>query len=65
MDAARSDLLEAQYAKAWAGIKIRWNLTADRDEIAVLRQLLGVNAQLPNQAPEANWGLLKKSRKHK
>ncbi len=43
-----------QYAKAWAGIKIRWNLTADRDEIAVLRQLLGGNAQLPNQAPEAN-----------
>ena len=43
-----------QYAKAWAGIKIRWNLTADRDEIAVLRQFLGGNAQLPNQAPEAN-----------
>ena len=43
-----------KYAKAWAGIKIRWGLTADSSEIAVLRQILRSSAQLPNQAPEAN-----------
>ena len=43
-----------EYARAWTGIKVRWGLTADSDEISVLRQLLGNSAKLPDQAPEAN-----------
>ena len=43
-----------EYARAWTGIKLRWGLTADRQEISVLRQLLGSNVQMPEQSPEAN-----------
>ena len=43
-----------EYARAWSGIKVRWGLTADNDELSILRQLLGSSAKLPDQAPESN-----------
>jgi len=42
------------YAQAWVGIKIRWGLTADRSEVSVLKDILGLSAQMPEEAPEAN-----------
>jgi len=43
-----------QYVEVWVGIKIRWGLTADRSEISVLQDVLGLSAQMPEEAPEAN-----------
>ena len=41
------------YAKNWASIKVKWELTADVDEIATLKSLLVSSGTLPNQADEA------------
>ena len=40
------------YATNWAKIKVKWNLTADANEIATLKSLLGSSASLPTQAEE-------------
>mgnify|MGYP001193417133 CR=1 FL=1 len=40
------------YATNWASIKIKWELTADAEEIATLKSLLGSSATLPIQADE-------------
>ena len=42
----------ANYATNWASIKGKWELTADADEIATLKSLLGYSATLPIQADE-------------
>jgi hypothetical protein len=41
-----------EYARAWTGTKLRWGLSADARELAVLRSILGDEAQLPQEAPE-------------
>ena len=43
---------QTTYATNWASIKVKWELTADADEIATLRSLLGSSATLPIQADE-------------
>ena len=42
----------------WVSIKVKWELTADAEEIATLKSLLGSSATLPNQADELEkfWG---------
>ena len=35
---------QAEYAQAWVAVKLKWGLTADAAEIAVLRQILGSEA---------------------
>jgi hypothetical protein len=40
------------YATNWASIKVKWELTADAEEIATLKSLLGSSATLPIQADE-------------
>ena len=54
-----------EYAYAWTGVKIRWELTADMQEISVLRQLLGSNVQLPELSPEANCSATKSTKSNK
>ena len=49
------------YAQAWVGIKIRWGLTADSSEISVLQDVLGLSAQMPEEAPEANCSAVGRS----
>ena len=41
------------YASNWASIKVKWGLTADEEEIASLKSILGSSATLPLQAEEA------------
>ncbi len=41
------------YAENWASTKIKWELTADAEEITILKSLLGSSATLPTQADEA------------
>ena len=40
------------YATNWASIKVKWDLTADAEEITTLKSLLGSSATLPTQADE-------------
>ena len=44
---------QTTYATNWASIKVKWELTADADEIATLKSLLGSSATLPTQAEES------------
>ena len=41
------------YASNWAILKVKWGLTADEEEIASLKSILGSSATLPLQAEEA------------
>ena len=41
---------QAEYAAAWVAVKRKWGLTADAKEIAVLRDILGAEADLPIMA---------------
>ena len=41
------------YASNWSSIKVKWELTADEDEIAALKSILGSSATLPTQSAEA------------
>ena len=43
---------QAEYAKAWVAVKLKWGLTADRQELVALRKLLGNQVELPREAPE-------------
>ena len=35
-------------------VKLKWGLTADRQELVALRKLLGNQVELPREAPEMN-----------
>ena len=35
-------------------VKLKWGLTADRQELVALRKLLGDQVELPREAPEMN-----------
>ena len=39
---------QAEYARAWVAVKLKWRLTADRIE------LIGNQVELPREAPEMN-----------
>jgi len=45
------------YAQAWVAVKLKWGLTSDSKEIAVLRSLLGAEAELPIQAEECGGSI--------
>ncbi len=45
---------QAEYARAWVTVKLKWGLTADRRELMALRKLLGNQVELPREAPEMN-----------
>ena len=45
---------QAEYARAWVAVKLKWGLTADRRELTALRKLLGNQVELPPEAPEMN-----------
>ena len=40
--------------RAWVAVKLKWGLTADRQELMALRKLLGNQVELPREAPEMN-----------
>ena len=42
---------QAEYARAWVAVKLKWGLTADRRELMALRKLLGNQVELPREAP--------------
>ena len=41
-----------EYVQNWVAVKLRWGLTADAAEIAVLREILGAEAEMPIEAEE-------------
>ena len=43
---------QEEYARAWVAVKMKWGLTADTKEIAVLRGILGADAEMPIMAEE-------------
>ena len=45
---------QTQYARAWVAVKLKWGLTADRQELVALQKLLGNQVELPPEAPEMN-----------
>ena len=45
---------QTEYASAWVAVKLKWGLTADRQELVALRKLLGDQVELPLEAPETN-----------
>jgi hypothetical protein len=45
---------QAEYAQAWVAVKLKWGPTSDAKEIAVLRSLLGTEAELPIMAEECS-----------
>ena len=45
---------QAEYAQAWVAVKLKWELTSDAQEIAVLRSILGTEAELPIMAEECS-----------
>ena len=40
--------------RAWVAVKLKWGLTADRQELVALRKLLGNQVELLPEAPEMN-----------
>ena len=40
--------------RVWVAVKLKWGLTADRQELVALRKLLGNQVELPREAPEMN-----------
>ena len=40
--------------RAWVAVKLKWGLTADRQELVALQKLLGNQVELPREAPEMN-----------
>jgi len=42
---------------AWVAVKLKWGLTADAAEIAVLRQILGSEAEMPIMAEECSGSI--------
>ena len=38
---------QTEYARAWVAVKLKWGLTADRQELVALQELLGDQADLP------------------
>ena len=48
---------QAEYAQAWVAVKLKWELTSDAEEIAVLKSLLGAEAQLPIMAEECSGSI--------
>ena len=45
---------QTEYVRAWVAVKLKWGLTADRQELVALRKLLGDQVELPLEAPEMN-----------
>ena len=43
-----------EYVQNWVAVKLKWQLTADAREIAVLRDILGAEAELPIEAEECS-----------
>ena len=48
-----------EYAEAWVAVKVKWGLTADKRELAVLRGLLGDQVDLPTEAEEMDCSVNK------
>ena len=42
-------------------VKLKWGLTADRQELVALRKLLGNQVELPKEAPEMNCTVIGQS----
>jgi len=51
-----NEAFHVEYARAWINVKLRWNLTADANELYALRQILGddPDVQYPDEEPEVN-----------
>ena len=43
---------QTEYVRAWVAMKLKWGLTADRQELVALQKLLGNRVELPREAPE-------------
>ena len=54
---------QAEYARAWVAVKLKWGLTADRRELMALRKFLGNQVGLPREAPEMNCTAIGQSSK--
>jgi hypothetical protein len=50
-----------EYAEQWVAVKVRWGLTADAREIAILRKILGSGYPIPTEPPESVCGDLAES----
>ena len=48
---------QIEYAQAWVAVKLKWELTSDPKEIAVLRSLLGAEAEMPIVAEECSGSI--------
>ena len=48
---------QIEYAQAWVAVKLKWGLTSDPKEIAVLRSLLGAEAEMPIMAEERSGSI--------
>ena len=49
-----NQVCQAEYTRAWVGVKLKWGLTADRRELVALRKFLGNQVELPRDVPEMN-----------
>ena len=58
-----NQVCQAEYTRAWVGVKLKWGLTADRQELVALRKLLGNQVELPPEAPEMNCTTIGQSSK--
>ncbi|MDG2198511.1 MAG: excalibur calcium-binding domain-containing protein [SAR324 cluster bacterium] len=48
---------QIEYAQAWVAVKLKWGLTSDPKEIAVLRSLMGAEAEMPIVAEECSGSI--------
>ena len=48
---------QEEYARAWVAVKLKWGLTADAREIAVLRDILGAETDLPIMSEECSGSI--------
>ena len=48
---------QAEYARAWVALKLKWGLTGDAKEIVALSVILGVDAEMPLMAEECGGAI--------
>ena len=48
---------QEEYARAWVAVKLKWGLTADAREVAVLRDILGAETDLPIMSEECSGSI--------